>query len=469
MGELPEFNFYEMKDSEPNPYAASTLDRSILLSPPAGAPVKPQMTFAKLENGLKIASVDNGGLNAKLGLFVNAGSRFETSANFGVAHMISLMAFKSTAHLSHLRTVKTLEQLGASCSSSCVAGREDMLYQVDVMREYVPLVVPLLVGNVLFPRMLPWEVKASHAKVKEARAALEANPDAMVSDLLHKAAYCNNSLGLSTLASDRSMPYFTPDTMRSFMLDHFAPENMVLVGVNVSKGELSKWAMRSFVDYNAIPLKKREVSKATYTGGEARVEGASPFCHLAIGLESSAWGQGELAPVAVLQSVLGGGSAVSCGAGGGSSSRLAQVVKQNPHVESCSAFNTSYSDSGLFGIYGVCQPEKAGDLCAAMTKALAGLKTVSKDDIDAAKSVLKGKMFRQADDDATVMKDIGQQLLLSGRYGSPADFAKLIDSVTPEQLVATATKILASRPTVAAFGDTHAVPHLSAVEAGLKA
>jgi processing peptidase subunit alpha len=350
-----------------------------------------------------------------------------------------------------------------------VAGREEMLYQIDVMREYVPLVVPLLVGNVLFPRMLPWEVKAAHGKVKDARAALEANPDAMVSELLHKAAYCNNSLGLSALASDRSMPYFTPETMRSFMLDHFAPENMVLVGVNVAQGELSKWAMRSFVDYNAIPLKKREVTKATYTGGETRVEGASPFCHVAIGLESAAWGQAELAPVAVLQSILGGGSAVSGGVGGGSSSRLAQIVKQNPYVESCSAFNTSYSDSGLFGIYGVCQPEKSKDLCAAMAKALAGLKTVSKDDLSAAKSVLKGKMFRQADDDATLMKDIGQQMLLSGRYGSPGDFAKLIDSVTTEQLAATASKILASSPTVAAFGDTHAVPHLSAVTAALKA
>jgi len=102
--------------------------------------------------------------------------------------------------------VKTLEQLGAAGSSSCKAGPEETLYEVSVMREYVPLVVPLMIGNILFPRLLPWEVKAAHGKVKEARAALEQDPDAMVSELLHKAAYCNNSLGYSTLASDRSMP-----------------------------------------------------------------------------------------------------------------------------------------------------------------------------------------------------------------------------------------------------------------------
>merc|ERR1719502_2669282 len=167
------------------------MDTSILLNRQEPVLKAPQFQFSKLENGLKIASVDRQGLNASLGLFVNAGSRFESASNFGVSHMVELMAYKSTAHLSHLRTVKTLEQLGAAGSSTCKAGPEETLYEVSVMREYVPLVVPLLIGNILFPRLLPWEVKAAHGKVKEARAALEQDPDAMVSELLHKAADCN--------------------------------------------------------------------------------------------------------------------------------------------------------------------------------------------------------------------------------------------------------------------------------------
>merc|ERR1719253_68447 len=127
------------------------MDTSIVLSPQAPQLKAPKTEFSKLENGLKIASVDRQGLTASLGLYVNAGSRFETNENFGVSHMVELMSFKSTAHLSHLRTVKTLEQLGAHHSSTCKAGREETVYQVDVMREFVPLVVPLMIGNVLFP------------------------------------------------------------------------------------------------------------------------------------------------------------------------------------------------------------------------------------------------------------------------------------------------------------------------------
>merc|ERR1719329_40202 len=135
------------------------MDTSILLDTKAPNLRVPQTEFSKLENGLKIASVDRQGLTASLGLYVSAGSRFETKENFGVSHMVELMSFKSTTHLSHLRTVKTLEQLGAHHSSTCKAGREEIVYNVDVMREYVPLVVPLMIGNVLFPRLLPWEVK----------------------------------------------------------------------------------------------------------------------------------------------------------------------------------------------------------------------------------------------------------------------------------------------------------------------
>lgn len=469
MQELPAFNFYEMKESSVNPYAGTTLDRSILLDPQEAKLEAPKAEFSKLENGLRIASVDKQGLTARLGLFVNAGSRFESAANFGVSHMTALMAYASTAHLSQLRTVKTLEQLGAHHTSSCKADREEIAYQVELQREYLPLALPLMIGNVLFPRLLPWEVKSAQKKLKAAREELEGSADAMINELLHKAAYCNNTLGQSPFASDRSMSYFTPDTIRSYLLEHFAPERMVLVGVNVAHSDLAKWAMRSFADYNAIPMKKRDEHKALYTGGDMRQEGKSPFCHLAIGFESSAWGHQDLAAVTILQTLLGGGSAVSKTIGSGVTSRLAtQVVKQSPYVESCSAFNTSYSDSGLFGVYGVCKPDKAGDMAKAVATTLKGLTTVSKEELTKAKAMLKGKMNRQADNDVELMQDLGQQLLLSGSYGGPAEFAKLIDAVSEAQVADVAKKILGSKLSLASYGDVHAVPHYSAMEAALK-
>merc|ERR1712217_765898 len=203
--------------------------------------------------------------------------------------------------------------------------------------------------------------------------------------------------------------------------------------------------------------------------GDLRQEGPSPFCHVAVGLESCAWGQQELAPFALLQTILGGGNAADTAPGAARGRLGAGIVKQNPFVESCVAFNTSYSDSGIFGVYGVSHPDKAGEMTTAILKALTGLSSVSADELSKAKVGLKGQLFRQVDDDSVLLQDLGNQLLLSGKYGSAADFAKIIDGVTEAQVTTAAKKLLSSRPTVAAYGDTHTVPHYSAVEAALKA
>jgi len=313
-------------------------------------------------------------------------------------------------------------------------------------------------------------VKAAHEKVKQARGAMAANPLSTLGEIGYKAAYCNNTLGQSPLASDRSMAYFTPETIRSFMLDHFAPERMVLVGVNVDAAELSKWAMRSFVDYNAIPMKEREEAAAAYTGGDLRMDTASPFCHMGIVLESAALGSDDLAAVAVLKTLLGGGSASSRTVGGGSLSRLSrQVVKQNPHVHTCMGVSGAYSDTGLFGVYSACHADKAGEVAEAVIGALTGLTSISDAELAGAKAVLKGKVLRGMDNDAALMKDIGQQLLHTGTYQSPEAFSRAIDEVTVDSATGAARKMLSSAPTVVACGDTHTVPHYAAVVNGLKA
>merc|ERR1711972_645128 len=107
--------------------------------------------------------------------------------------------------------------------------------------------------------------------------------------------------------------------------------------------------------------------------------------------------------------------------------------------------------------------------CSAITKSLASMTSVGKDELARAKAMLKGSLFRQMDDDANLLQDVGVQILTTGRYTSPADIARAIDATTEEQVSSMARRLLSGRPTVAAFGDTHAVPHISAIESALKA
>lgn len=86
-------------------------------------------------------------------------------------------------------------------------------------------------------------------------------------------------------------------------------------------------------------------------------------------------------------------------------------------VDSCTTFNTSYSDSVPLGIHDASQSDKSGATATTMFGSVAGLTHVIKTEFDWAKATLKGKMRRQADGGSTLVQDLGQQLT------APADCA----------------------------------------------
>jgi processing peptidase subunit alpha len=425
------------------------------------------MRFSQLENGLRIVSVDKQGLVSQLGLFVNAGSRYEEPHEFGVSQMVENMAYHSTAHLGHLRTIKTIEALGAN--AGCQAGREHILYHIETLREQMPIMVPVLVGNVLFPRLLAWEVNKTQGLVEAAQKRLRSQPDKLVMELLYQTAFHNNTLGNKLLASERALEYYTPETIRSYMLKHFSMDRSVFVGVNVDHGELTKWCMRAFAEYTPIQHYDRHDPKAVYTGGAnlSEDESLGHSVHVALAYGSEGWNAADLVPVTVLQTLLGGGGAFSSGGPGkGMHSRLyVNVMQQNHFVENCVAFNEQHSDGGLFGIYLSGHAQDAEKLVQIAQAQFKTLNKFTAEEVNRAKNSLKGTIFTHSDNPKVLLEDMGRQLLMSGKVQTAQDFAAQIDKVTEADLVRVAKKLMAQPVTYVAHGNTQFAPHPNAVQA----
>lgn len=467
--EVPELKFYYTGEElgQENPYKEVPLDQPILPPTtefPPFQPTRPELEFSKLENGLRIASIDKGGLTASLGLFVNAGSRFEDPSNFGLSHMVETMAFQSTAHLSWLRTVKTIEAAGAT--AGCSVGREHIVYSAEFLRSALPVILPILTGNVLFPRLLPWEMKAQKERLLATRERLERSPDALVTEVLHTTAWHNNTLGNKLFATDRSLQYYDADHIREFLLQHFSPDNMVMVGVNLSHDELCKWGMRALVDYNAIPPTPRKVEKPVYTGGDVRIEGGSPMAHLAIAYETpGGWNSDDLVPLTVLQNLMGGGGSFSTGGPGkGMYTRLfLNVLNKHEWVDSCMAFNSQYTDCGLFGFYMTASPSEGEAMVKVMAEEFRKMSNVTKEELSRAKASLKSSIWMNLECRQIVLEDVARQLLMSGRVVSGDDFCKAVESVTEADIKRVATKLVSGPPTVVAHGDIVTIPHQSKI------
>jgi processing peptidase subunit alpha len=449
--EVPAFSFYDMPDQlDTNPYVSAPLSEKIVEIQPAVL-TKPEYQFSKLENGLKIVSVDKGGQAASLGLFVNVGSRFETPESQGLTSMVEMMSYRSTAHLGHLRTVKTFEQLAVKASAR--AGREQIMYTADCLRDIFPLVAPLMIGNVLYPRLVRWEVASAESKVREFEIELKNDVDEYVADLLHQAGFHNNTLGNPSIALQSSMKHMDEHSIRKFMVDHFAPERMTFVGVNVGHDDLCKWLMRSFVDYNAIPMKAREEPKPVYTGGYRYIHADERMCNVGVAFQApGGWGSDDSYALSILQTILGGNVGDT---NGNMHTKLSQLVAKNPSVSSCMAFNNQYSDGGLFGIYAAVSPEAVPAYLHQAQNVLSS--PVSTDDVKKAKAVLKGQCLSMSQSE--LVEDIGRQMIMTGVALSPEEVCAKIDAVSDSQIKSAQSLVTKCKPTIVGLGDIAYMPH----------
>ena len=103
-------------------------------------------------------------------------------------------------------------------------------------------------------------------------------------------------------------------------------------------------------------------SKANYIGSDIRERNDDVTdIHFAIGFESFGAKSADSVALMVMQTLLGEWNATSS-VGTCSSSELCRTVAEPGLAQQVSAFSTQYSDTGLFGVYGVGHKDHITDL-----------------------------------------------------------------------------------------------------------
>ena len=82
-----------------------------------------------------------------------------------------------------------------------------------------------------------------------------------------------------------------------------------------------------------------------------------PFAHIAVAVEGCGWTSADNIPMMVASTIIGSWDR-SHGGGSRLSSNLAHYSAEANLCHSFQSFNTCYKDTGLWGIYFVCEPMK---------------------------------------------------------------------------------------------------------------
>jgi processing peptidase subunit alpha len=426
-------------------------------------PFPPPDKVTTLANGVRVATEPTPGHFSAVGVFVEAGSRYESSpALSGVSHIVDRLAFKSTKSRTQMEMIQALESLGGT--QMCSSSREALMYTASVFNQDVETMTELLADTVRNPLVTEEEVQAQCDTAEYEISEIWQKPEMILPELLHGAAY-KGTLGNPLLCPEERIPHMTRQSVLDYRAQFFVPDRIVLGFVGLPHDEAVRLADKYFGSMK--PGKPFKTLAAKYTGGSTFLPSSSipneQWTHLHIAYEAPSLESKEIYALATLQILLGGGGSFSAGGPGkGMYSRLyLNVLNQYGWIDSCQAFNHTYRDSGLFGISASSRPDTSYAMAGVIAKEFASLydtgsRGIGKVEAQRAKNQLRSSLLMNLESKMICLEDLGRQVQSLGVRLSAEEMCHHIEVLTVGDLQALAYKMLSvemgSRPTVVAAG-----------------
>ncbi|KAG1936021.1 cytochrome b-c1 complex subunit 2, mitochondrial isoform X1 [Pimephales promelas] len=412
----------------------------------------------KLSSGLVIASLENYSPASRIGVLVRAGSRYESIDNLGVTHMLRLAASLTTKGASAFRICRGVETVGGSLSVS--SSRENVVYTVDCLRDHIDTVMEYLINVTTAPEFRQWEVSDLTARVKLDKALANQTPQIGVIENLHAAAF-KNALSNSLYCPDYVIGQITTEQMHSFVQNNFTSARMALVGLGVDH-DILKQVGEQFLNIRSGA--GTVGSKAVYRGGEVRHQTGQGLVHAVVTSEGASVTSADATAFSILQHVLGAGPRVKRGSN--TTSKLSQAIsKVTAQPFDASAFNANYTDSGLFGVYTICQANTAKDVIKAAVGQVYDIAqgNLAAADLSRAKNQLTAEYLMSIESSEGLMEAMGSQALAEGTYHPPEAVTQKIDAVSSADVVNVAKKFMSGKKTMASSGNLVNTPFVDEI------
>lgn len=398
--------------------------------------------------------------------------------------------------------LEALETLGGNIQ--CASSREALMYQSATFNSAVPTTIGLLAETIRDPLNTDEEVQQQLETAEYEIQEIWSKPDLIIPELMHMAAYKDNTLGNPLLCPQERIPYINKALIEKYRNTFYKPERIVVAFAGIKHEDAIRMTEHYFGDmkrgegphpgkassvqastmqYQGSPSSgNKSVSKlpgynnfstsaphqatispldpsiiqqppdltltqpSHYTGGYLALPPlpvpqnnlSIPLSHVHIAFEALPISSDDIYALATLQTLLGGGGSFSAGGPGkGMYSRLyTNVLNQHGWVESCVAFNHSYTDSGLFGIAGACEPGRVGHMVDVMCRELqaltldTGFASLQMAEVSRAKNQLRFSLLMNLESRLVELEDLGRQVQVHGRKVGVKEMCDKIDSLT---------------------------------------
>lgn len=401
---------------------------------------EPRIT--RLANGMTVAVQPMAGVETlAVGLYADCGSRHESAALNGIAHLMEHMVFKGAGARSARAIAEAVEDVGGSINA--YTARDHTVFHARLLPDDLALGVDLIADLVRAPHLDADELEREKGVVLQELGEARDTPDDIIFDHLQMAAYPGQALGRPVLGDEATIAAADVAALKRWIDTHYRPQALVLSAAGkVDEDALLKLAEARFGDL--APAAPARAEPASYAGGVIVDDRKFEQAHLTLGFEGASY-------LAADQYALG---LFSTAAGGGMSSRLFQELREERGLAySVYSYHSPYADTGLFGIYLATarkEARRALDLAVkVLDQTAAGLEP---EELNRAKAQAKAGLLMGLESVQSRCDHLARQLMIYGRPVSADEIVAEIDRCTLDQVRAAGATILGGPMTQASVG-----------------
>ncbi len=374
----------------------------------------------KLDNGIPLLLEHMDGLRSvAMGIWVLAGSRYERPEKNGISHFLEHMFFKGTKKRSAQDIAIAIDSIGAELNA--FTSKENTAFYIKVMDESIDEGLELLFDIFTESEFPEEELKREQSVVCEEISMVLDTPDDLVHDLFSADLWGGDALGQPILGSEDTVRSFSRDDLRSYASSAYGTDRIVIscagnfnmdrigsmigdaLGVSTRTSTVTAPKPSEFIP--GLRVHKKDLAESHVCLGIKGIEQNSPDRYKAL----------------LLNTIFGGGI----------SSRLFQEIRAKRGLAySVYSFLSSYTDTGVWGIYAGTASQNVNKVIDTASKELAGLSsTVNIDELERAKRQLKASVMFGLESSSRRMQSLANQQIFYGRYYAPEEILAEIDAV----------------------------------------
>ncbi len=381
----------------------------------------------KLKNGLTIIGERLPHFRSiSVGVWISAGSQYETREENGLSHFLEHMLFKGTEKRNARQIAEAMDAVGGQLNA--FTAKECTCFYAKVIDEHTELALDVLSDIVLHSTFDEQELEKEKGVVLEEISMVEDEPEDLVGELIMQAQFGDQPLAWPILGPAKNVRAFNRAVVSGYHKRMYRPECSVLaVAGNYDWDRLVKLAETYFGEWEKgegeCPNCIVTPMKPTLIRREKDIE----QLHISLAFPGYKIGSEQIYPVSIFNSVLGGAM----------SSRLFQRIREERGMAySVYSYPVSYTDSGMVAIYAGTSEGHAPTVIELIHEEINDLirNGITREEFTQTREQFKGSYVLGLESSSARMNSLGRRMLLLGTTQTESQMLEKLNATTYEQV-----------------------------------